>query len=169
VILRLAGLLLVGVLALVPVTVLPAAPITWLAGVVLVVGGVGMLARSTRVVTTAASVAVIAYALALVIDRPSVDPAAAIAFGATLVLVLALVHFAECVHGASVPPGVVAGQVQRWLGVAALGAAGATGLTLGAALLAPGLTGARLPVVTAAAALGAILTLAGLVRSMLPR
>ena len=167
--LRLAGLLLVAVLAIVPLTVLPGAPITWLAAVVLAVGGGGALTRSTTMVATGASLAVIAYALALVLERPVVDPVAAIAFGATLVLVLAVVHFAERVAGASVPSAVIAAQARHWLTVAGLGGAVAAGLTLGAAILAPLLTGARLPVVTAAAALGAAVTAAALVHAMLSR
>jgi hypothetical protein len=167
--LRLAALLLVAVLALVPMTVLPSAPVSWLAGLVLVVGGVGALTRSTPVVTAGASLAVVAYAVALVLERPAVDPVAAIAFGVTIVLLLALAHFAERVHGAVVPAAVIAAEVWRWLGVAALGAAAAAGLTLGAVLLAPALAGARVPLLTAATALGAALAVAGLVRAMLSR
>jgi hypothetical protein len=167
--LRLAGLLLVAVLALVPVTVLPTPPVTWLAGLALVVGGVGALTLTTPLVTTGASLAVIGYALALALDRPAVDPVVAIAFGATLVLVLPLAHFAERAHGAMVPPAVVAAQVRGWLALALLGAGIAAALTAGAGLLTPVLAGARLPVVVAVAGLGASLAVAALVRALLER
>jgi len=167
--LRLAALLLVAVLAVVPTGVLAAAPVTWLAGLVLVVGGVGALAFSIPLITTGASLALITYALALVLGRPAVDPVPAIAFGAALTLVLTLVHFAGLVRGARVPPVVIAAQVRLWLTVVALGVAAAVALTASAALLAPMLVGAQLPVVTAATALGAVLVAAGIIRTMVAR
>jgi hypothetical protein len=169
VILRVAALLLVTVLAAVPMGALAAAPVTWLGGLVLVVGGVGTLTRSNPLVTAGGSLAVMTYALALVLAGPEVDPVSALAFGAALALVLPLVHFAELVQGATVAPAVVAAQVRLWLLVVALGVAAAASLTVGATLLAPALEGARLPVVTGAAALGAALVAAGVVRALLVR
>ena len=104
------------------------------------VGGTGVLALSVPMVTAGASLALIAYALALVIARPPVDLVAAIAFGAALVLLLALVHFAARVRGAALGPEVIATQVRHWLMIVAVGVVAAIGLTAAAAALrcAPG-------------------------------
>lgn len=167
--LRLAALLLVGVLAMAPLTVLPAAPVTWLAALALAVGGAGALACSGPLVTAGASLAVVGYALALVIERPAVDAVGAAAFGATLVLALTVAHFAARVRGAVLQPGVLAAQVRSWLAVALAGSGVALAVAVGAGLLAPFLAGARLPLIVGAAALGASLTAAGVVRALLSR
>ena len=52
-----------------------------------------MIAWSVPLVT-AGPLALIAYALALLVAGPAADPLIAVALGATLVLLLALVHFA---------------------------------------------------------------------------
>ena len=101
--------------------------------------------------------------LALTLARPAADPLASVAFGGTLVLLLALVHFAARIEGAVVGPGVLAGQIRHWMVIVALGVAAAAVLTLGGAVLAPLLVGATLPVVVVAAALGAVLTVAGVI------
>jgi predicted Co/Zn/Cd cation transporter (cation efflux family) len=161
--LRLAAGVLVAVLVAIPLAVLPAAPVTWLAMAALGVGGAGVLVLSVPMVTTGASLALIAYASALVIAGPAVDPVAAIAVGATLVLLLALVHFAGRVQGAALGPAVIAAQVRHWLVIVALGAAAAVGLTAGGVVLGPTLRGASMPVVVVAAALGALMTTAGVI------
>jgi hypothetical protein len=160
---RLGAVILVGVLVAFPLAALAAPPITWLAGIALGIGGAGVGALSVPLVTTGASVALIAYALALVIARPAADPLAAIAFGATLVLLLALVHFAGRVQGAAVGAAVVTAQVRHWLAVVAAGVVAALALTAGGAVLGPTLLGATLPVVVAAGALGALLAVAGVI------
>jgi predicted Co/Zn/Cd cation transporter (cation efflux family) len=160
---HLAALVLVAVLVAIPLAVLPAAPVTWLAILAFGVGGAGVIVRSTPIVTTGASLALIAYASALVIAGPAVDPVAAIAVGAALVLLLALVHFAGRVQGAALGPTVLASQVRHWLMIVALGAAAAGALTAGGVVLGPTLRGASLPVVVVAAALGALMTTAGVI------
>jgi hypothetical protein len=158
---RLAAAVLVAVLVALPLAVLPSPPVTWLAGSGFVVGGVGAVALSVPLATAGASLALIAYALALVIVRPPLDPFAATAFGATLVLLLSLVHFAGRVQGAAIGPSVIASQIRRWLGIVLVGVVAAVGLTAAAAALGPMLQGAALPLVVAAAALGALVTVAG--------
>src|ERR687891_286692 len=111
---RLAALIPVAALVAFPLGVLPAAPVTWLAMVVLVIGSAG-------------------------------------------VVLLALVHFAGRVDGAVIGPGVLAAQVRHWLAVVALGVVVAGVLTAGGAALGLVLRGASLPMVVAAAALGALL------------
>jgi hypothetical protein len=160
---RLAALIPVAALVAFPLGVLPAAPVTWLAMVVLVIGSAGVVLLSVPLVTAAASVALIAYALALVVAQPPVDPITAIAFGATLVVLLALVHFAGRVDGAVIGPGVLAAQVRHWLAVVALGVVVAGVLTAGGAALGLVLRGASLPMVVAAAALGALLAVASVI------
>ena len=160
---RLAAAVLLAVLAAVPVSVMPSPPVTWLAGGALVVGGAGVIARVVPLVTAGASLALIGYALALVIARPAMNAVAASALGATLVLLLALVHFAGRVRGAALGPRVVAGQLRQWVAVAALGGGAALALTAVAAALRAALPGVALPIVVIAAALGALMTVAGVV------
>jgi hypothetical protein len=160
---RLAAVALLVVVAGLPVSVLPAPPVTWLAAGALVVGAAGVVARVVPLVTAGASLALVAYALALVIERPPVSAVAASTLGATLVLLLALVQFEDHVRGAALGPRVVAGQARRWLAVAAVGAAAAAALTAVAAPLRVALAGVALPVVVIVAALGALMTVAGVI------
>jgi hypothetical protein len=160
---RLAAVVLVGIIVGIPLAIVPAAPVTWLAVATLVVGTIGAFARSVPLVTAGASLSLIAYAVALTLAGPAADPIASVVFGGTLVLLLALVHFAGRIEGAVVGPGVLAGQIRHWMVIVALGVAAAAVLTLGGAVLAPLLVGATLPVVVVAAALGAVLTVAGVI------
>lgn len=161
--LRPAAVLLLLVLAVPPVAILPSAPVTWLAVLALVAGGTGVALLSVALVTAGASLALIAYALALVLQRPVIHPLTAIAVGATLALLLPLVHFAVRVRGAAVARDVVAAQARHWLATGAVGVAAAAALTLGGAALGAALPGVTLPVIVATAALGALLALAGTV------
>jgi hypothetical protein len=161
---RLAAMVLLAVLAALPLAVRPSAPpVAWLATAALVVGSVGVIAWSVPLVTAAGSLVLIAYALALVVAEPAADPLAAIALGSTLVLLLALVHFAGRARGAALGPSVVASQVRQWLTVVGLGAAAAGVLLAAAAPVGIALRSASLPVVVIAAALGAVLTVAGVI------
>ena len=161
---RLAAMVLLAVLAALPLAVRPSTPpVTWLATAALVVGGVGVIAWSVPLVTAAASLVVIAYALALVIAGPAADSLTAIALGATLVLLLALVHLGGRIRGAFLGPSVIAAQARRWLAVVGGGVVVAVVLTAAAAPLGVALRGATLPVVVIAGALGAVLTVAGVI------
>ena len=160
---RLAALALLAVVVAFPVSVMPAAPVTWLAILAVAVGGLGIIVLVVSLVTAAGALTLIAYALALTLARPAVDPVTATGFGATLVLLLALVHFAARVHGAALGPAVVAVQIREWLAVVAAGVVAAAGLTAGAALLGPGLVGATLPVAVVVATLGALLVVAAVI------
>ena len=161
---RLAALVLLAVLAALPLSVRPSSPpVTWLAAAALVVGGVGVIAWSVPLVTASGSLVVIAYALALVLAGPSADPLAAIALGSILVLLFALVHFAGRARGAALGPSVIASQVRQWLAVVGLGTVAAVMLTGAAVPLGVALRSATLPVVVIAAALGAVLTVAGII------
>ena len=161
---RLAALVLLAVLAALALSVRPSAPpVAWLATVALVVGGVGVIAWSVPLVTAAGSLVLIAYAFALVVAGPAAEPLTAIALGSTLVLLLALVHFAGRVRGAVLGPSVVAAQARQWLAVVGWGAVAALVLTQAAAPLAGALRSASLPMAVMAAALGAVLTVAGVI------
>jgi len=161
---RLAAVVLLAVLAALPLAVRPSSPpVTWLATAALVVGGVGVIAWSVPLVTAAGSLVLIAYALALVLAGPAADPLAALALGSILVLLLALVHFAGRARGAALGPSVIASQVRQWLAVVGLGTVAAVVLTAAAAPLGVALRSATLPVVVIAAALGAVLTVAGVI------
>jgi hypothetical protein len=161
---RLAAVVLLAVLAALPLTVRPSSPpVTWLATAALLVGGVGVIAWSVPLVTAAGSLVLIAYALALVIAGPAADPLTATALGSTLVLLLALVHFGGRVRGAALGPSVIASQVRQWLAVVGWGVVAAVVLTQVAAPLGVALRSAPLPLVVLAAALGAVLTVAGVI------
>ena len=165
---RLAAIVLLAVLTALPLSLQPSAPpVAWLAGAALVVGGVGVTAWSVPLVTAAEALVVIAYALALVIARPADDMFTGIALGATAVLLLALVHFAGRTRGAALGDAVAASQVRQWLAVAGVGVVAAAGLTATAAPLGVALRSAALPVVVIAAALGALLTVGGVIALVL--
>jgi hypothetical protein len=157
-----AAVLLLGVVGL-PLSVWPAPPVTWLAAVALAAGGLGVLAWSPSLVTAAGSLVLIAYTAALVIAEAPSRAVPSIALGAALVLLLTVVHFGGRVQGAMLGPSVVAAQVRRWLTVIALGIAAAAALVTAAPFVAALLAGAPLPVVISAAALGAVLTVAGII------
>jgi hypothetical protein len=160
---RLAIAVLVALIVGTPLAILPAAPVSWFAVAAVATGGVGVLALSVSLVTASASLSLVAYALALTWARPVADPVVSVVFGGALVLVLALTHFARGSEGAMLGPGVIAGLIRHWLGIVGLGIAAAAVLTLGGAVLGPALVGASLPVVVVAAALGAALTVAGVI------
>ena len=160
---RLAAVALMAMLVGWPLAVWPSPVLVGLAVPGLVVGGAGVIARSVPLATAGAALALIEYALALVIAQPRPDPVTGIAFGAGLVLLLASVHFTGRAHGAALGPSVIRSQVRHWLAIVALGAVGATLLTVGGEALGLALRGAALPVVVAAAALGALATVAGVV------
>jgi hypothetical protein len=129
--------------------------------VAVVVGGFGALTAVVPVATAGGALALIEYACALAIARPDPDPVTATAFGAGLVLLLASVHFAGRTRGAAVSARVLGAQARQWLAVVALGAVGAALFTVGGEALALALRGASLPIVVAAAALGALAVVAG--------
>jgi hypothetical protein len=165
---RPAAAVLLAVVGALPLAVLPSRPITWLVAAALVVGGAGVVVLSVPLVTVGASLALIAYTLALVIVGPAVDPVAAIAFGVTLVLLLALVHFAGRVDGAAISPAVITAQIRHWLVIVAAGVVAAVVLLVAGAALGATLLGAALPVVVVVAALGAVLTMVGVITLVSP-
>jgi hypothetical protein len=161
---RLAAFALLLGLAALPLSVRPAPPpVLWLTWAAFAVGGIGVLVWSVPLVTAAGVLALIGYALALVIVGPAADPLLAAALGAALVLLLALVHFAGRVRGAALGPGVVAAQARRSLAVAGLGVAAAMGLLAAAVPVGALLRSATFPVVVAVAALGVLMTMAGVI------
>lgn len=160
---RLAAATLAVVVVVFPLAVLPAAPVTWLAVPAAALGVVGAVGLSVAFATGGAALALIAYAAALAIERPAVDPLTAIVFGATLVVLLALVHFAALTDGAALGSGVVAAEIRRWLAIVAAGVVAAVALTLGGSALAPALQRGPLPLAVGAAALGAVVAGAGVI------
>jgi hypothetical protein len=160
---RFGAAALLAILTALPLAVLPAPPVTWVVGISLVVGGAGVIVPAVPLVSAGASLALVAYALALVIARPAMDPIGASGLGTALVLLLALVHFSGRVRGASIGPSVIASQLRRWLAVAAVGASTALVLTGGGVALRGFLAGRPLPVVVVAAALGAVIAAGGVI------
>jgi len=160
---RVVAVALLLVVTAVPLAVYPAAPVTWLALAALLAGGAGVALLSPPIVTAGGALALIAYAVALLIARPALDPPGAITLGVALTLLVSSVHFAGRVHGAALGPSVVVTQVREWLRAAATGVLAAAILALAGAAAASGLRGASLPVVIAGAALGAGLAMAGVI------
>jgi hypothetical protein len=157
-----AAVLLLGVVAL-PLSVWPAPPVTWLAAAALAAGGLGVLAWSPSLVTVAGALVLIAYTAALVIAEAPSRAAPSIGLGAALVLLLTVVHFGGRIRGAMLGRSVIAAQVRQWLTVTGLGIAAAAGLVTAAPSVGALLAGAPMPVVISAAALGAVLAVAGIV------
>jgi len=160
---RLVAAALTLILLAFPLAVYPAAPVTWLvlAALLTAAGGVALL--SVALVSAGGALALIAHAVALLIARPAVDLAGAIGLGVALTLLPLVVHFAARTDGAALGPGVLVSQIRDWLVVAGAGVAAAGALTAAAVMLAIGFQGLTLPMVVAAAALGAALTVAGVV------
>jgi hypothetical protein len=134
-----------------------------LAAAALVVGGTGALARIVPFATAGGALALIAYTLALALEQPAVHPLTGAVVGAGLVLLPALTHLAARTRTAAVDPWMVRLMFRHWLPVLALGVIGAIALTLVSALVAPVLRGAGLPAVVAAATIGAVAAVAGVV------
>lgn len=162
-ILRLASVTLMAMLAGLPLSILPSPLLGALAALALLVGGVGAIAPSVPLATAGGTLALVEYALALVVARPDGDPVTATAIGVGLVLLLAGIHFARQARGAALGYPVLRSQARHWLAIAALGAVGAAALTLGGEALALALRGAALPLVVAASAVGALMTVIGVI------
>lgn len=161
--LRIAAMTLMGMLAALPLILLPSPSVAALAALALVVGGAGALAASVPLATAGGSLASIEYSLALVIGGPDPDPLTGTLFGVGLVLLLAGVHLASRTQGAALGWPVLRSQARHWLVTVALGAVGTSVLTVGGEVLALTLQAAALPVVVAASAAGALMTVVGVI------
>ena len=160
---RLVAAALVLVVVAFPLAVYPAAPVTWLVLIALLAAGAGVALLSAPVVTAGAALALIAHAAALLIARPAVDLVGAVALGVTLTLLLSVVHFGARVEGAVLGASVLASQAREWVMVIAAGVLAAVSLAVGGSVLAGMFRGASLPMVVAAAALGAALAMASVI------
>jgi hypothetical protein len=152
-----------AVLAALPLAVEPSPFVAWLAVPAVLLGLAAAVARSVPLATASAVVALIEYALALVIARGPVDVVTAAGFGIALFLLLQLVHFVSRAHGAAVSRSVLVSQLRAWLGIAVIGAVAAIVLTTTGAALRLVLSGAALPAVVIAGALGALAASAGVI------
>jgi hypothetical protein len=164
---RLAALALMALVAALPLTVLPSPYLGWLAVPAVLVGGAGALALVPPLTTAGAAIALIEYALALLIARPAPDLITATGFGAALVLLLTLVHSASRLHGAWVSRAVVWSEGRQWLLAIAVGSLAAMGLTIVATALRLALPDAAAAAVVAAA-LGALVTVGGVIALLTP-
>ncbi len=162
-ILRLAAATLMAMLAGIPLILLPSPFVGALAAPALVVGGAGAIVASVPLATAGGTLALMAYALALVLARPDPDPVTGIAVGVGLVLLLATVHLASRTRGSALGYPVIRSQARHWLAMVALGALGAAVFTVGGEAVALALRGAALPVVVAASAVGALMTVVGVI------
>jgi hypothetical protein len=154
--------LLLALVAL-PLAVLPSLPLAWLAVPGFIIGVVGVIALSVPLVTAGAALALIEYTLALTITKTPVDVVTAAGFGAAVFLLLQLVHFAGRVHGATIGSAVIASQIRHWLAIVGIASAVTIVLTIGAPAVRLALTGVPLPLVVVAGALGALVTIGGVI------
>ena len=145
----------------VPLVIDPAAPVTWLVLLALGAQGFGIAVLAVPVVTAGGALALVAYTVALLIVQPPVNPVGAIALGASLTALVLIVHFAARTQGAALGPTVLATQAREWLRVVAAGVIGAATLLIAATALAGVFRALTLPSVIAAAALGALVAMAG--------
>ena len=154
---------LVGVLVALPLVVEPSLFVAWLAVPALLLGLAAAVLRSVALATACAVVALIEYALALMIARAPVDVVTGVGVGVVLFLLLQLVHFGSRAHGAVISRAALVSQLRAWLGVAVIGALAAIALTLVGEALRLALPGAALPAVVVAGALGALAATAGVI------
>ena len=145
----------------VPLAVYPAAPVTGLVLLALGAQGLGIAVLAVPVVMAGGALALVAYAVALLIVQPPVNPPGAIALGASLTTLALIVQFAARTRGAALGPTVLATQAREWLRVAAAGVIGAAMLVVAATILAGVFRALALPWVIGAAALGALIAMAG--------
>jgi len=110
---------LVAALAALPLLAAPIWPIVAVGGVAAMLGGIAVVRLSTRLLTTAAAVVLVQYALALWVASGPPDFLPAIAIGVVLPLLLDVVGFAARFRGVAVSPRVVREQSRYWVGWAA--------------------------------------------------
>jgi len=159
----LAATVVMALLAAVGPALSPWPGVSALAVAAFFVGGAGTLARIVPLATAGGALALIACALALGLERPASHPLAGTALGAALVLLLALTHLAARTRGAAVEPAVARLLLRHGTPVLAVGVLAASALVVAAALVAVALRGASLPVVVAAATLGAVAAVGGVI------
>ena len=145
----------------VPLTIYPVAPVTWLVLLALGAQGLGIAVLAVPVVTAGGTLTLVAYAVALLIVQPALNPVGAIALGASLTALVLVVHFAARTQGAALGPTVLATQARECLRVVAAGVIGAATLAIAATALAAVLRALTLPSMIGAAALGALVAMAG--------
>jgi hypothetical protein len=155
-----AAVIVIGLVTC-PLIVLPSPYLAWLAVPALVLGVAGLIVLSVPLVTASASLALVEYALALVIRGAPVDVISAAAVGTALVLLLEAVHLASRIDGAVIGRAVVWTHVRSWLAIVALGVASSAMLAFGGTSLRLALTGTSLPLVVVASAAGALLAVGG--------
>jgi hypothetical protein len=160
-VLQLVAAAIVAGLVGLPLTVLPSPLLGWLAVPAFAIGVGGVYVRSVSLVTASASLALVEYALALVITGAAVDFVTATALGAALFLLLQVVHFAGHVGDAVTGRRVVATHVRSWLGIVVLGAGASVALPVVATSVRLAVAGVSLPLVVIASAGGALLAAGG--------
>lgn len=160
-VMRLVAILIAAALGGLPLTVLPSPVLGWLAVPGFVAGTAGVIARSVPLVTVSASLAMIEYALALVVAGAPVDVVTATGFGAALFVLLELAHLAGRMHGAAVGRAVIVLHLRHWMVIVALGAVTSVVLAIGATALRLAVAGTSLPLAVIASAVGALLAVAG--------
>jgi hypothetical protein len=162
-ILRLAAVALMAILVGLPLITVPSPFIGALAALAFATGSAGAIAASVPLATAGGALVLIEYALALVLAGPEPDPLTGTAVGIGLILLLGSVHLASRTNGAALGYPVIRSQVRHWLVMVALGALGASILTVGGEAVALALEGATLPFVVAASAAGALMTVVGVI------
>ena len=146
------------VMAAVPISTDPSAPVAALEAMAGLVCALGVLWRPASLVTAGGCIAIIGYALALWSRNDGLDVIGAAVFGLALLFLIDLSEFARRFRGAAIANEVMRAQTAYWLGRAALIGGAIVVLTLGgtaAAAIVPGAGRAAI------AGLGAVIAFAG--------
>ncbi len=146
-----------------PLAALPTPAVAGAGLLPLLLAVTGLAGRWRRPVTVAACLFVAEYAAVRWLVGGPADVLGAAAVGLGLVVLLEAADLAGRTREAHIGAGVVAAQLARWIGLAALTLAAVvlgSGLAVG---LASALPSASAPVLAAAGALGVVLLLAGIV------
>ena len=120
---RLAALLVV-LLALAPLAIVSARPVAIPVALAVLLCALGLVLRSTPVLTAGIGVALGTYALALAVSAQRPRLAGAIGVGVVAALLLEVGDFDIRFRRVALGAGVAAAQLRYWAGVAALGALG---------------------------------------------
>jgi hypothetical protein len=163
-VIRLLALAFAAVLVAVPLrwATAPVVVVTGLVGLALAVAGIATLWRPA--VTAAACVFLTEYAAALWISGASAGVLGATAYGLSLLFLVQGVELGGRLRHAAVEAGVVGSQIVAWLAWGAVTLAAALLALALARDLAASIPFAAAPLLAAAGALGALLTLAAAVR-----
>ncbi|MBI2204718.1 MAG: hypothetical protein HYU41_12785 [Candidatus Rokubacteria bacterium] len=148
--------LCVATLVAYPVAMTPSKPVAIVAGVVGLVCGLGLLLRSTPVMTAGVGLALGEYTVALMLSGRAPRLGSAVVVSVLVVLVLQTADFDRRFRRVTLGAGVLGSQLRHWAGSATLGGTAAVGLVTGAVFVTGAIRVPWAPVLAAVGALAAV-------------